>query len=56
MIKLKKTVAILFLSAYLPLLGMAFADVNGDSGWYMITRFMWLVFGTWCAILLLKDK
>ena len=38
-------------------LGMAFPDpITGDSGWYMVAGFMWLVFGTWSAILNLQDK
>lgn len=45
------------LSSWLPfVLGMSFADVNGDSGWYTVAGFMWIVFGTWSAILNLQDK
>ena len=57
MINLKKVIGILMLSSWLPfVLGMSFADVNGDSGWYTVAGFMWIVFGTWSAILNLQDK
>ena len=50
---MKKTIAILFLCAYIPfVLAMAF-PVTAD-GFYMITGFMWMIFGTWASILLLK--
>ena len=54
---MKKTVGILLLSSWAPfVLGMAFPDAYGDSGWYMIAGLMWLVFGTFAGILLIKDK
>jgi F0F1-type ATP synthase assembly protein I len=54
---MRKTIGILILSSWIPfMLGMAFADYAGNSPWYMITGFMWLVFGTWAGILLVNEK
>lgn len=53
MIKLKKTIARLFLLSYLPFV-LAMAFPTASEGFYMITGLMWLVFGTWEAFLLLK--
>jgi hypothetical protein len=54
---MKKTIGTLMLLSWLPfVLGMAFADVNGDSQWYMITGLMWIVFGTWGGILLVREE
>jgi hypothetical protein len=54
---MKKTIGILLLSSWIPfVLAMAFADANGDSPFYMIAGFMWLVFGTWAGILLVNEK
>ena len=54
---MNKTIGILLLATWIPfVLGMAFSDATGDSPWYMIAGFMWLVFGTWGGILLVNDK
>jgi len=54
---MNKTIGILLLSSWAPfILAMAFVDSMGESPWYMVTGFMWLVFGTWAGILLLLKK
>jgi len=54
---MRKTIGILLLSSWLPfVLGMAFPDATGNSGWYTVTGIMWIVFGTWAAILLVTKK
>lgn len=54
---MKKTIGIIGLCSWIPfVLAIAFADVNGDSPWYLIAGLMWIVFGTWAWILLLKKK
>jgi hypothetical protein len=56
-INLRKTIGILLLSSWLPfVLAMAFADAKGDSPWYLVTGFMWILFGTWAGILLVTGK
>jgi hypothetical protein len=35
---------------------MAFPDANGDSGWYLVTGFIWLIIGNWLAIKTLTSK
>jgi hypothetical protein len=53
---MNKTIGILLLSSWVPfVLGMAFSDTAGDSPWYMIAGLMWLVFGTWAGVLLVKE-
>jgi hypothetical protein len=52
---MKKTIGILLLTSWIPfMLAMAFPD--SSEGFYMITGFMWIVFGTWAGILLVNGK
>lgn len=55
MIKLKKTIGTLFLVSWLPFV-LALSFPESQDGWYTITGLMWIVFGTWSAILNLQDK
>ena len=50
---MKKTVGTILLTSWIPfIIAAAFPAVS--DGFYMITGLMWLVFGTWAGILLLK--
>jgi hypothetical protein len=54
---MRKTIGSLLLASWIPfVLAMAFADEAGDSPFYMIAGFMWLIFGTWGGILLVNRK
>jgi hypothetical protein len=51
----KKTIGILLLVSWIPfVLAMAFPE--SSTGWYTITGLMWVVFGTWAGILLVRSK
>lgn len=51
---MNKTIGILLLLSWVPFV-LAIAFPMLDSGFYAITGFMWLVFGTWAGILLVKE-
>lgn len=52
---MRKTIGILLLLTWIPfVMAMSFPDI--EDGMYMITGFMWLVFGTWAGILLVNEK
>ena len=50
---MKKTIGTLLLASWVPFV-IAMAFPASADGWYMITGLMWLVFGTWAGILLVK--
>lgn len=54
MIYTKKTIGTLLLLSWIPfVIALAFPEV--EEGFYAITGFMWIVFGTWAGILLIKE-
>ena len=55
MIKLNKTIGTLMLLSWIPFVcAMAFPGIS--EGMYTITGLMWVVFGTWGGILLVKGN
>ena len=54
MIKLKKTIGILLLCFWVPVI-FALAFPAAEDGWYTVAGFMIMIFGTWGGILLVKE-
>lgn len=51
---MKKIIGIILLLSWVPfILAMAFPQV--EDGFYTIAGAMWIVFGTWAGILLIKE-
>jgi len=52
--QMNKTIGTLLLLSWIPfVIAMAFPSI--EDGMYMVTGFMWLVFGTWAGILLVRE-
>jgi len=50
-----KTIGTILLCSWLPfILALAFPEL--EDGFYMITGLIWMVFGTWAGILLVREK